>query len=185
MEHVNIIALNSILLLFSLWFILYTNRKFLYMTRINKQRFEFFALRDELAILAMKDKVDQNSKEYQFLLNSLNALIRITGNFSVTDFLTFILINDDSPQQYTNFNKIRKNIQKEATGLHPIWIRYYRVMNQIMNGHLRLFIMLTVSIAGLLVSIRLCTNIASMATDRGKRILSSSKEIRRIANSEI
>lgn len=185
MENMNIIIFNSILSLLSLWFILYTNRKFLYRTRINKQRFKLFALRDELTILAMKGQVDFNSKEYQFLLKSLNALIGITGDFRVTDFLKFIAATYDSPQQYKKINKIRANIQKDTDGLHPIWIRYCRVMNQIMSGHLRLLIMLMVSIAGVLLSIKLCTNIASMATDQGQRILSSSKEIQRIANSEI
>ncbi|MDX9963546.1 hypothetical protein [Desulfobacter postgatei] len=182
MEDMNLILWNSFVLIFSLWFILYTNRNFIYKTRINRRRFKLFALRDELTILAMKGHADYNSEEYQFLLKSLNSLIRITGDFHVTDFLKFIATV--SPSSFNEIYKIEEKLNKETNGLHLIWVRYCQVMNQIMSGHLKLIIWVLVVIAGAFKSIRICTNIASNFVEKGRGILSSSAEIRKIAESE-
>lgn len=183
MENLNLIFFNGLLSLLSLWFILYTNRKFIYKTRINKQRFKLFALRDELTILAMKGHVNYNSNEYRFLLDSLNSLISITGDFHVTDFLKFIATV--SPHSFNEVDKIEEKLKKDTNGLHLIWVRYYQVMNQIMSRHLKLVVLIFVTAAGALLSIRICTNITSIAVKKGKEILSSSAEIQKIAKSEI
>lgn len=182
MENMNIVIWNAFILIFSLWFILYTNRNFIYKTRINRRRFKLFSLRDELTILAMKGHADYQSEEYQFLLKSLNALIRITGDFHVTDFLKFIATV--SPNSFNEICKIEAQLKKETNGLNSIWVSYCQVMTQIMGGHLKLIIWTLVAIAGALKSIRICTNIASKIVDKGKEILSSSEAIQKIANSE-
>jgi len=185
MENLDLIIFNSILLLLTLWFALYVNRNFIYKTRINKQRFKLFALRDELTILAMKGEIDYHSKEYQFLLKSLNSLIKITGNFQISDFLKYLISNYDNKKPQEKVKKIKKSIETHSDGLNKIWIEYYKVMNAIMERHLRLFmrifLMLIISIAGILVSIKLCTKFANWALDTGQKIQSSAKTIKELS----
>lgn len=189
MENLDLIIFNSILLLLTLWFVLYVNRKFIYKTRINKQRFKLFALRDELTILAMKGEVDYHSKEYQFLLKSLNSLIKITGDFQISDFLKYLISNYDDKKAQEKAKKIKKSIGTHSDGLNKIWVECYKVMNAIMERHLRLFmrifLMLIISIAGILVSIKLCTKFANWTIDTGKKIQSSAKTIEEIAEMKV
>ena len=185
MGNTDLIVFNSILLLLVLWLVLYINRSFIYKTRINKQRFKLFALRDKLTILAMKKEIDYNSKEYQFLLNSLNSLIRITGNFQISDFLKYLISNYDDKETLKKKKNIENLIKFHSEELNKIWREYYKIMNIIMERHLRLFlrifVALIISIAGVLISVKLCTKFAEWTLDTGKRIQSSVKIIKELS----
>ena len=185
MENTDLIVFNSILSLLILWLVLYINRKFIYKTRINKQRFKLFALRDELTILAMKKEIDYNSKEYQFLLNNLNSLIKITGNFQIFDFLKYLILNYDDKETLKKKKNIEKLIKFHSEELNKILHEYYKIMNIIMERHLRLFmrifVALMISIAGVLVSVKLCTKFAKWTIYTGKRIQSSAKIIKELS----
>jgi|GEM_PF-7012425 len=185
MENLDLIIFNSILLLLTLWFALYVNRNFIYKTRINTQRFKLFALRDELTILAMKGEIDYHSKEYQFLLKSLNSLIKITGDFQMSDFLKYLISNYDNKKTQEKVKKIKKSIKTHSDELNKIWIEYYKVMNAIMERHLRIFLMLIISIAGILVSIKLCTKFANWALDTSQKIQSSAKTIKELSEMKV
>ena len=52
-----------------------------------KKRFELFRLRDELRIIKVRQGAKLNDKHYNFLQNSINALIR---NLSAFDFSTMV-----------------------------------------------------------------------------------------------
>ncbi len=183
MENLDLIIFNSILLLLSIWFILYVNLNFIYKTRINKKRFKLFALRDELSLLAMQGEVDYNSKEYQLVLNSLNGLIKITGDFKISDFLTYIVKNFDDRKNREVIEQTSQKLEKKNHALNDIWIQFSIVTNNIMSRHLRLFIMFLVSLAGILKSIKICSDFANLTAERGQRILYSSDTIKKIATS--
>lgn len=59
----------------------------------DAKRFELFELRDELSLLAMEGKVDENSKEYMLLIDFINCEIFVIGKgFSITSYIKSVII---------------------------------------------------------------------------------------------
>lgn len=84
------VYINIILLLLVGWLMLLLNSKYLQPALINKKRFRLFVLRDRLSLLAMRGELLETSLEYRVFIKLLNAAIKATGTFRVTDFLKYM-----------------------------------------------------------------------------------------------
>jgi len=177
MENLDLLIFNFIILFISVWIILYTNRNFIYKTRINKKRFRLFSLRDDLTLLVMAGKVEYNSKEYQYLLHSLNSVIKITGDFQISDFLKFLITQYNNDEIEEKLDKIDKAVEVQSKEFKVIWVEYHMVMGNIMSKHLRLLVGFVTMLASLLLSIKIFTNAAKWLLNYGSQIKLSTHKV--------
>lgn len=84
------LTINLLISLCALWLLVVINTNYLQPTLKNRYRFRLYRLRDELALLAMRGSVSENSDEYQLLADILNAAIHATASLKVTAFLRFL-----------------------------------------------------------------------------------------------
>lgn len=82
-----IILFNLSIALACVWTSMIVNSKFLRPAILNKNRFALYELRDQLALLAMRGELDEESEEYTTLIKLMNDLINSTKDFRITRFI--------------------------------------------------------------------------------------------------
>ena len=78
---------NIVLTLVCLWLCMWINHSYFRPACMNSHRFKLFALRDELALLAMGGHLSENDNDYKTLMGLLNTSIAAMEDFSVIKFL--------------------------------------------------------------------------------------------------
>lgn len=119
---------NIILTLVTVWLLMYINNKYLLPLRFNEDRFKLFALRDSLAILAMKDKIPIESPEYLTLNYILNISIKSLSDFSLVNFLNTIYNLNTNKQIEEEIDSIISNLKVDNTEYLRILNEYFNVM---------------------------------------------------------
>lgn len=76
-------------------------------------RFRYFTLRDELAMLVIKGKVDEHSWEYQQIIRTLNFHISAVESLSFLRIVDVIAGYHLSAQEAQKVQKLKKNIDNE------------------------------------------------------------------------
>lgn len=118
------LTVNMFILLVSLWIIMLINHRYLQPALKNRHRFKLYRLRDELSLLAMRGRVDENSDEYKLLLDLLNAAISATGTFKVTDYLHFLI----KLQKDAHFRQKLENVRRKVANAKNA--EYCRIASQ-------------------------------------------------------
>jgi hypothetical protein len=133
---------NAMLTLICIWIAMYLNNNFLRVARLNKVRFKLFALRDELAFLAMQGEVKEDGLEYETLMKMLNGAINIMDHFSVIDFLKFLVATYQDEQLQDNINAIFKKIDHHNEKYKVIVRNFFTTMGCMLDRHTRIIRML-------------------------------------------
>ncbi len=86
----------------------------------------------------MRERVDEHSAEYALLLNLLNAAIRATGTFKVTDYLRFLMQLQRDP----NFRQQLEVVLHKAESAHHaeychIASKTFRVLGDMLQADTR------------------------------------------------
>lgn len=89
MVHAEIFVLLFFLSI-ALWVAAYINARIGYPTALNRRRFRLFELRDRLALLAMGGNISEDSFEYEFMIRRINRMIRMIGDFRMTEYVRFV-----------------------------------------------------------------------------------------------
>lgn len=82
-----IILFNLFVGLVCVWITMVINSKFLRPAILNEKRFAMYELRDQLALLAMRGVVDEESEEYVTLITLMNNLINSTKDFRMSRYI--------------------------------------------------------------------------------------------------
>ncbi|QUX96565.1 hypothetical protein C0J08_14675 [Marinomonas sp. CT5] len=107
------IFLNSIILLVSIWALMFLNYSIIKPTRINEKRFKLYKIRDDLAVMAIEGRIKENSDEYMILINLINNSIASTKDFEITKFINRFnrLLKDKALRR--NIEQIIKKIERD------------------------------------------------------------------------
>lgn len=103
-------TINILISLITIWFFMYLNQKYLIPLKFDIFRFKLFALRDELAILAMKRKILPTSTEYITLNKLINSSICSLSNFKLSIFLKIL-------HQISKSGRIKKETELILNGI--------------------------------------------------------------------
>ncbi len=66
---------------------------------MDRFRFEYFSLRDRLAILVIKGELDEDSWEYRHIVDSLNFHIHAVESMTITRVARFLAHHHNQPEQ--------------------------------------------------------------------------------------
>lgn len=134
------LEINLLLTLLCIWLFMFLNNKFLKVARTNKIRYQLFALRDELAILAMKGAITPEGMEYLTLRDMINGSIKALGSFSIVRFVRFSvsLYRDQDLQK--RLDKILVSLARhENREFRDIVFKYFNIMHTTFGKNIRLF----------------------------------------------
>lgn len=97
--------LNCLVILFCVWVVIFMNNKVFQSALVDRHRFKLFALRDRLALAAMRGDIDQNSVGYGALCSIINATIRQAKAVEPIAITQFVLQIKNDQLEY-NFDTI-------------------------------------------------------------------------------
>jgi len=117
-----IVLFNLFILLISFWVIMYTNRKYIYITLLNAKRFKLFELRDRLAVLAMRDRIDPESQTYLLLMDMINFFIKSTEDFRITKYIKSVIALERNPAIKEKIVKIEEIFNQNLDNVEVIQI---------------------------------------------------------------
>lgn len=124
------LEINVFLTLLCLWLFVFLNNKFLKVAKINKIRYQVFALRDELALLAMRGEVDPAGKEYKTLRYMMNGSIKALGTFSLVSFVRFSISLFRDKELQKRLDRISSKLTGHGnTKFRDIVLRYFKIMH--------------------------------------------------------
>jgi len=89
----NLIILTGVLYLFAIQVSKYNG------ILLDKYRFSYFALRDRLALLVMQGKLDEESWEYEKIVNAINFHIQATERVSIHKIIAILVAYHTSPEE--------------------------------------------------------------------------------------
>lgn len=130
--------LNLAITLLCVWLIMALNHHFLQPALRNRHRFRLYRLRDELALLAMKGEISEESEEYLLLLGLINNAIRATGSFRVTDFLKFMVLLHENRQVHKRLRRVIDGLRNHRnTEYCRIAREYFDILDEIFRKDTR------------------------------------------------
>lgn len=175
----SIVIFNVLISLISVWVAMVVNSKFLRPAVLNRKRFKLYELRDELAILAMKGLIKENSEEYLTLLRMMNNSIRATKNFRITSFLEmqYALVKDKELRAHLVeiLEKI-KHDQMPAEYKHIVG-SFFAVAHEMYNHKTWL---LRTSLTPLIAFLRLCGFMIKAASRANQHLEMQMKKVNEI-----
>ena len=130
---------NFIITIISLWIIFYVYNQFIRQVSMDSNRFKLFAMRDELAILAMKGVISASSKEYKTFIELLNESINALGSFNIIVFLKALkraILDDDVRKKSKT---IFESFSKQDDEFKKIFQDYCELMAKIIEDYTWLF----------------------------------------------
>lgn len=150
-----LVAFNALIALISVWVIMIVNSKFIQPARINQARFRLYELRDNLALLAMREDLDEESTEYTTLLHLLNGTIEGTSTFCIVDFLKSLVLMADNKELQKELDKVLSNVDSVNPEYKEIVAEYFSVVHKLYSKRTRLlrgviipFLMLLAALVG-------------------------------------
>jgi hypothetical protein len=130
-----LVVINVFITVGCIWLLMVLNSRILRPTLLNKKRFKLYQIRDRLAILAMRNVINEDSEEYATLIRLINNTLRSTKEFRITSFIRAhsALATDKKLRQHIS-NIIKKieneNLPQEYTELVQ---DYFEVARDIFN----------------------------------------------------
>lgn len=112
----------------------------------TRYKFKFFTLRDELALLVMQGKIDENSAEYNDVVHILNFHISAVEKMSITRVIS-LLINKYSNDE--NFKKASVKVKQiDNKEVAKIMWKYMDVTYNLIgrNSRIQIFILKAISL---------------------------------------
>lgn len=101
---VNMIILVFVLFVFSTQIDTYNKIIF------SKYRFQYFALRDRLALLVVNGKLEENSWEYRKIVGTINFHINTLETVSIHKIISFLAQYHSSPEEGRRVKIIKKKL---------------------------------------------------------------------------
>lgn len=131
-------AFNILLTIACIWVAMYLNYTFLRVGRMNRVRFQIFALRDQLAFLAMRGKINHDSLEYSTLNYLMNRSVIILDKFSVVDFMKWLVYVYTDKELQKKVDRIMSNLKHNDSTYREIVHNYFAIMHRTLNKHTRI-----------------------------------------------
>ncbi len=132
------LVFNILLTVLCIWLIMYLNYTFLRVARINKFRFKIFALRDELAFLALRNKIDHKSSEYSTLIYLMNGSVNVLNEFSIIDFMRFLVKFYTDKELQNKMDDIMNNLNLNDSTYREIVHNYFATMQEMLDKHTKI-----------------------------------------------
>lgn len=88
----------------------------------TRYRFAYFALRDELAMLVMRGRIDEDSWEYQRIVSAINFHISAVETMSIIRVVSLLIAYHTSPEGKQQFAVLARRIDDHE--LAAIMLRY-------------------------------------------------------------
>ncbi|MBC8553698.1 MAG: hypothetical protein H8D23_29135 [Candidatus Brocadiales bacterium] len=129
---------NILLTVACIWLAMYLNYSFLRVARINNVRFKIFELRDKLAFLALRNKIDHTSSEYSTLIYLMNSSIHILNQFSFVDFMKFLVTFYSDKELQHKMDDIMDNLKHNDSTYREIVHNYFAIMHKMLDQHTRI-----------------------------------------------
>lgn len=164
---------NFIITLLSIWVMMFLNYNYLRPVLMNRKRFQLFAIRDRLALLAMRGELSENSVEYITLMMLINSAIKATSNFRLINFLRLQYEIHSNKSIQNKIKKIEQDIEsgrKINLKYKEIAYEYFDVMGAIIERKTwllrRVLIPILLTIMSILAIIKLCIRIKNYLIKR-------------------
>ncbi|WP_277656508.1 hypothetical protein [Seleniivibrio woodruffii] len=143
-----LLIINSSIIFLSILVFDFINKKIIIPLKFNTTRHKLFALRDNLALLAMSGKISENSEDYKFLMNMINSSIVPLDKFKITDFIYFVSEVVTNNQYKSKMNHIIKNLNnnKLPDEYKEILIDFFIIMDKQYNKYVTKFELLCIII---------------------------------------
>ncbi len=133
------IIFNVALSIVCLWLFLWLNHFYFRPAKVNSYRFELFALRDKLAILAMKGQVDEKDKDYRLLINLLNTSISVMADFSIFHYLRVMYEITHNQKTQDDIKRMSKNLRNHNNAeFSNIARQYFDISHRVFHSNTRL-----------------------------------------------
>ena len=77
----------------------------------TRYRFRYFALRDELALLVMRGRINEDSWEYQRIVEAINFHISAVETLSIIRLVNLLIAYHTSPNEKQQFELLARRIE--------------------------------------------------------------------------
>ncbi len=132
------LVVNFLFVATCIWAIAFINYRYLQPALKNRKRFELYKLRDELSLLAMSESLDEKSEEYLTLIKIINAAIKASRSFQVTDYLRFLFSFHKNKELQHKIRAVLEKIDKTDNEEYcRIASSTFSVMNEILQTDTR------------------------------------------------
>lgn len=132
------LTVNLLITCICLFVVFKINCKFIRPALMNNERFKLFSLRDQLAILAMKDIISPCDSKYLFLMKSINTTIDMLDKFSLVDYLKYLsfFMNDKKTKKsiFSMVNSLKKHKNEDVA---RIACSYFEITHSSFEKHTR------------------------------------------------
>jgi len=172
------IYFNIFILSLCLWASMYSYHKYINGALLNAKLFRLFALRDKLTILAMEGKINENSKEYQMLLYSINHYLNATKNFEILIFLKKFIEVENSPKIKKEMEEIKLSIEEHSVELKRILCEYFDILDSILTVQMRLFVGVFGFILSALDTLKISLDVVNKGIELFSKSLSLMKRVK-------
>jgi len=130
---------NLILTLICFWLIFRINSLFIQPARWNRYRFRLFELRDNLALLAMRGEIEEQSDEYITLMSMLNKAVNETSKFKAVKFLRFLIEIKKNKELQQKLNDIVSKMSSENKEYQAILHGYFETVHKMFKDQTKSF----------------------------------------------
>jgi hypothetical protein len=148
--------------------------RFYWGAKIDKARFRLFALRDRLAILAMKGEVEFKSEEYDLMMRLLNKSIKTLGTFSVVSFVRSMTSNHRDQERESKIMREVSLKKHDHEEFREVAVEYYKVIGETYNMFLsvpsKMFRLMFLLLWPLWIILRLINFIVNTITRKEKNL---------------
>ena len=131
-----IVTINLVTLILCIAICPIIYRNFIAKPANEQKRFELFAIRDRLSLIAMQGIVNENSEEYKFLMDNINATIWLYDtDFRIVDFFKVLI----TPQleQTEKIKAMLKKIEKNKD-LQPVFLDFFVYIHNLIHRETKL-----------------------------------------------
>lgn len=102
---------------------------------MTKYRFRYFALRDRLAMLVAAGKLDEDSWEYQHIVDTLNFHISAVEDLSIMRVINLLVEYHTSKDEESRVQKLSRDIDRED--IKKIVVAYMTVTHSLIRRNSR------------------------------------------------
>ncbi len=163
----------------SLLIIYFVNCKFILSALWNKKLFKLFALRDRLAMLAMKREIDEDSEEYETLMRLLNTALKETRHFEVMTFIRFLREFKEDKNLQKKLDEIFARIEKSGGEYKKIFYGFYWALGDILHTQTRALSGILSVILHILNLVKLLPQLKPHLQDRQDELFSLGEDFER------
>lgn len=168
---------NLILTLVCFWIVLRINSLFIQPAIWNRHRFNLFALRDNLAVLAMRGIISEKSEEYVTLMAMLNKAVHETNKFKTINFLRFLIAVKKNEKLQEKISNIFEKINHEDVEYQAILHKYFATVHEIFKLQTKSFYIFVPHLIVILGFLKILDNLVSALQNKVELVDSLGNEI--------